>query len=331
MSDPLPSRHSLRVVGATAVAFVSGMLVALQSRVNGELSQQLGDPFVTAFFSFTSGLIIVAVAVAVAPAGRRGLRTLVAAIREGRMPWWYTLGGVGGAVFVLSASIVVAVVGVALFTVGVVAGQILSSFLIDRTGLGSMLPKPFSLPRLLGAVLALIAVIIAVSGQVRADVPLWLLIAPFVAGMLAGVQQAMNGQLREVSHSLLTATFVSFVAGTIVLLTALLVHLSITPPPATYPSSPLLYLGGVLGCLFIAMQAAVVRTTGVLVLGLAILSGQVISATLLDLLFAVEGHRLDPWTVVGAALTLVAVSIAAIRTRRARGSSATGSSGSPSP
>ncbi len=321
----------LRVVAATAVAFISGMLVALQSRINGELSRQLDDPFVTAFFSFGSALVVVAVVVAVAPTGRRGLVTLVDEIRSGRMPWWYALGGIGGALFVLSASVVVALVGVALFTIGVVAGQILSSLLIDRTGMGRMSPKPFSLPRLLGAVLALVAVVIAVSGQLRADVPLWVLVAPFVAGMLAGVQQAMNGQLREYSRSLLTATFVSFAAGTVVLLVALVVHLSLSAPPQSYPSSPLLYLGGILGCTFIAMQAAVVRTIGVLVLGLAILSGQVIAATLLDLLVAVEGSRLEPPTVIGAALTLVAVGIAAVRTGRpAPDAKVTGSSGSPS-
>lgn len=315
MSDQVKARHPFRFIAATAVAFVSGMLVAVQSRINGELSYQLADPFVTAFFSFASGFVIVAIAVAAAPTGRRGIRTLLDAIRTGRMPWWYTLGGVGGALFVLSASVVVAIAGVALFTVGVVAGQILSSLLIDRHGLGTMAAKPFTVPRLVGAVLAMVAVLIAVWGQLRGDVPLWILLAPFVAGALAGAQQAMNGQLREASRSLLTATFVSFVAGTVVLAIALVVHLALAPAPSSYPPSPILYLGGVIGCIFIAMQAAVVRTIGVLVLGLAILSGQVISATLLDLVLAVEGHELQTATVVGAALTLVAVGIVAIRRR----------------
>ena len=318
MSDHVDVRHRFRVVAAAAVAFLSGMLVAVQSRINGELSHQLDDPFVTAFISFASGLVVVAVAVAVAPTGRRGLLRIVEAIRSRRMPWWYTLGGIGGALFVLSASVVVVLVGVALFTVGVVAGQILSSLLIDRTGMGSMAAKPFSLPRLLGAVLAMVAVIIAVWGQAQTDVPLWVLLAPFVAGILGGVQQATNGQLREVSQSLLIATFIGFVAGTIVLAIALAVHLSLEPPPESFPPSPLLYIGGLLGCVFVAMQAAVVRATGVLVLGLAVLSGQVIAATLLDLVLAVEGNTLGLPTVIGAALTLVAVGVAAIRTPDAR-------------
>jgi len=318
VSDQTGRRHPSRVAAATAVAFVSGMLVGAQSRINGELSHQLGDPFVTAFLSFASALVLVAIAVASVPSGRRGLMTIVDAVRSGAMPWWYLLGGVGGALFVLTASVVVALVGVALFTVGVVAGQILSSLLIDRTGMGSMAATPFTLPRLLGAALAMVAVVVTVAGRLQADVPLWVLIAPFVAGILAGAQQATNGQLREVSRSMLAATFTSFAAGTIVLAIALAVHLSLTPPPASYPPSPLLYTGGVLACVFIAVQAVIVRTIGVLVLSLAILSGQIIAATLLDLVLAVEGHGLELPTVVGAALTLVAVGVAAIRTHSSR-------------
>ena len=316
MSDQVDARPSGRVVAATAVAFVSGTLVALQSRVNGELSHQLDDPFVTAFLSFASALVVVSIAVAVVPAGRRGLRTIAGAVRSGDMPWWYMLGGVGGALFVLTASVVVALVGVALFTVGVVAGQILSSLLIDRTGMGSMAAKRLTLPRLLGAILAMVAVVVTASGEFQTDVPLWVLIAPIVAGLLAGVQQATNGQLREVSRSMLAASFISFASGTVVLAIALAVHLSLSAPPASYPPSPLLYTGGLLACVFIAVQAVIVRTIGVLVLSLAVLSGQVIAATLLDLAFAVEGHELALPTVVAAALTLVAVAVAAIRTRR---------------
>jgi transporter family-2 protein len=318
MSDHADVRHPWRIAGATAVGFLSGTLVAVQSRVNGELSFQLDDPFVTAFLSFASALILVAIAVALAPSGRRGVRTVVDAVRSGGMPWWYLLGGVGGALFVLTASVVVALVGVALFTVGVVAGQILSSLLIDRTGMGSMAAQPFTLPRLLGSALAMVAVVITVSGKVQADVPLWVLIAPFVAGVLAGGQQATNGQLREVSRSTLAATFISFAAGTSVLAIALAVHLALTAPPASYPPEPLLYIGGILSCVFIAIQAAIVRTIGVLLSSLALLSGQVIAATVLDLVLAVEGHGLELPTVVGAALTLIAVGVAAIRTRSSR-------------
>lgn len=230
--------HPLRLALATAAAFVSGVLVALQSRINGQFSVELGDPFVTAFISFGSGLVLLAVAVAVAPSGRRGLGRIATALRSRSIPWWFLAGGAGGALFVLSQSLVVALVGVALFTVGVVAGQAISSLLIDRVGVGSMKPKRLTVLRVLGAVLAVVAVGIAVSGQLRADAPFWVLLAPMVAGFAVGGQQAVNGQLREVSQSPLTATFVSFLVGTVLLGLALGIHLLIAPWQPHFPSNP---------------------------------------------------------------------------------------------
>ncbi|HTE59785.1 MAG TPA: DMT family transporter [Solirubrobacteraceae bacterium] len=319
--------HPLRLTIATAVAVVSGALVAVQSRINGQLSTELDDGFVTAFLSFGSGFVLLAIALALAPTGRRGLGLVTAALRERRIPWWYLAGGACGAFFVLSQSLVVAIVGVALFTVGVVAGQTVSSLLIDRSGLGTMQAKRLTVTRVFGAALALVAVVIAVSGQLRADVPFWVLLAPLISGLAVGAQQALNGQVREVARSPLTATFVSFAVGAALLTVALLIHLLFAPWPASFPSNPVLYTGGVIGAIFIAAQTVLVRITGVLVLGLAVLSGQVVAAAILDLVLPVPGHLIGVPTLIGAGLTLVAVVIAAIPTRR-RGLTAT--SGSPS-
>jgi transporter family-2 protein len=325
MSDA-PAPHPLRLTIATAVAVLSGTLVAVQSRINGQLSADLSDGFVAAFLSFGSGLVLLAVITAIAPTGRRGLGLVTTAVRERRIPWWYLLGGACGAFFVLSQSIVVAIAGVALFTVGVVAGQTVSSLLIDRSGMGTMAPKRLTVTRVIGAALALVAVLIAVGGQLRGDVPLWILIAPLISGLLVGAQQALNGQVRETAQSPLTATFVSFAVGTAVLIVALLVHLIFAPWPSSFPADPLLYSGGLIGAVFIAAQTVLVRITGVLVLGLAVLSGQVVAAAVLDLVLPVPGHAIGLETLIGAGLTLVAVGIAAIPARRP----VTGSSGSPS-
>ena len=292
---------------------LSGTLVAVQSRVNGQLSTELHDGFVTAFVSFGSGFLLLAIVVAFTPTARRGLGLVGTALTERRIPWWYLLGGACGAFFVLSQSIVVAIAGVALFTVGVVAGQTVSSLLIDRSGLGTMAPKPLTIARILGAALALVAVVVAVSGQLRSDVPYWLLLAPLISGLAVGAQQALNGQVREAARSPLSATFISFAVGTAVLTVALLVHLLFAPWPAEFPSNPLLYLGGLIGAIFIAAQTVLVRITGVLVLGLAVLSGQVVAAAILDLLLPVPGHVIGVSTLIGAGLTLVAVAVAAIR------------------
>ena len=121
---------------AIVFALICGAGVAVQSRINGELGQQLGDGFVAATISFGSGLLILLVALAIAPSGRRGLGRVASALRARSLPWWYVLGGSAGAFLVLSQGLTAAVLGVALFTVAIVAGQTVSGLVLDRIGLG---------------------------------------------------------------------------------------------------------------------------------------------------------------------------------------------------
>src|SRR5262249_1968153 len=80
------------------------------------------------------------------------------------------------------------------------------------------------------------------------------------------------------------------------------------------PRQPWLYTGGVLGVVFIAIAATIVRFTGVLLLGLGVVAGQVLGALILDL-WSPGGHGAPgPATYAGAGLTLCAVVLAALST-----------------
>ena len=96
------------------------------------------------------------------------------------------------------------------------------------------------------------------------------------------------------------------------------VHLLIRPWTPVLPANPLLYLGGTVGVVFIAAQAVLVRTTGVLVLGLAVLSGQLVMAVVFDAVLPLPGNTLTLVGLIGAALTLAAVVIAVLPSRRSR-------------
>ncbi len=318
---PVPAEaaaHPLRLALLLLAAFGTGILVALQSRINGQLGQELGDGFFAAFISFGSGFVILAVASLFWRPGRVGIRRVATAVRSRRIPWWFVVGGAGGALFVLTQSLVVGLVGVALFTVGVVAGQTLSSLLVDRRGLGSMAAQPVTPQRLIGAVIALAAVVLAASSELRGDIPFWVLLAPFIAGLAVGWQQAVNGQVKAVAESAFTATFGNFAVGAGVLLVAAVIHTAVVGWPAHFPAAPWLYLGGAVGCAFIAGQAAIVRSTGVLLMGLAVLSGQLMTAVVFDLVLPVQAHPIPPLTIVGAGLTLTAVVVAALPGPRRR-------------
>ncbi|MBI5160832.1 MAG: DMT family transporter [Micrococcales bacterium] len=301
---------------AVVAAVLMGFLVATQSRLNGELGRQLGDGFTAALISFGGGLVLLAVGMLASRRGRAGLREVAGAVRSGSMPWWYAGGGAAGAFLVLCQGLTAAALGVALFTVAIVCGQTIGAAVIDRVGLGTLRAARFTLPRVAGTLLAVAAVLYAVSARVQSDVPIWMLVLPFVAGVGTGWQQAVNGQVRGRANSALTATFVNFVVGTSVLLVATLVHAAIAQPTLRVGGSWWLYLGGPIGVVFIAGASVIVHRIGVLILGLATISGQLVASVLLDLIVPVPGREILASTVVGTALTLVATAVAAIPGRR---------------
>lgn len=303
------------MVGAVAVAVLGGALTALQTRVNSQLATELGDGFLSSLISFGSGLVILAIVVALVPGGRRGLTKLKTSVAERQTPWWFLIGGAFGALFVIGQGLTAAVLGVALFTIAVVASQTVTGVVLDRVGLGDLERRPITVARVVASVLAIVAVVFAGLAELRTDVPPLLLILPLLAGIGTGYQQAANGQVRLVSGSPLTATFLNFLVGSAVLAVAALVHGQLVGWPDSFPSNPLLYTGGAIAVVFIFAAIAVVRTTGVLLLSLGTIAGQLLGALVLDLVLPVSGRELAVTTVIGTLLTLVAVSVAVLTTR----------------
>ncbi|MGG7450274.1 DMT family transporter [Plantibacter auratus] len=301
---------------ALLIAVVSGAFIAVQARLNGELGARLGDGFTAAAISFGGGLIILTVGLALSRTGRRGLSTVAGAVRRREMPWWTVLGGCAGAFLVLSQGLTAATLGVALFTVAVVAGQTASGLVLDRIGFGPGGVVGFSVQRVLGAVVALIAVGVAVSGELGGSIPLGLLVLPLLAGIGIGWQQAVNGRVKMRAQSTLAATFINFVVGTVVLVIAAVLHAVIVAPPGPLPGEWWLYLGGPIGCVFIAVAAFLVQHTGVLILGLGTVAGQTLSALALDVLLPTDDGGVHVATVIGTLLAFAAVAIASARFRR---------------
>lgn len=298
---------------ALAAAVVSGALVALQQRVNGELKVELDDALLAALVSFGTGLVAVCVVVASRPSSRRA----VALVRQA--PWWARLGGLGGASLVAAGAAAAPVLGVALLTVALVAGQTSGALAVDRVGLGPSGRQALTGPRLSGSLLCLVAVVVAVSGKGARDADPVLLLLVVGAGVLISVQQALNGRVRRTTGDAGVATLVNFVVGTAALATALAVTaalggLDVGSWPG--PDRWYLYLGGPIGAAFVAVAATVVRLLGVLRLGLAVVAGQLVGAVLLDALLPTPGSELALLTVFGAALTLVAVAVSGRPPRR---------------
>lgn len=348
-----PAHPGSRVRGVAvgvAVAFVIGVILAGQSRLNGELGHRWGDGVFAALWSFGSGLVLLLGMFAVSKAVRGGVRQLVATVRgltggtaepSGQtrpLHWWQCLGGVCGALLVVTQSATVGLVGVAVFTVAVVAGQAGSSLVVDKLGLGPGGSRPVTRTRVVGAVLALGAVFLTVSEDLRTTSTVVIALLPAIAGLGLAWQQAVNGRVGAAAGAApregrsggsditaaLVAALVNFAVGTTALLVAAGVDVAIRGLPAAPPAEPLLYIGGLCGIAFISLAALVVRVTGVLLLGLGSVAGQLVGALTLDALAPTAGTNLTMITVSGTLLTLVAIGIAAMPTRARRLSEVSG-------
>ncbi|MER7173584.1 DMT family transporter [Streptomyces mesophilus] len=309
------------------LATFSGTLIALQSRINGELAAGLGkDGFAAAVISFGSGFVVLALGLLLFAEPRRGVRRVLTAVREQRLKWWQVVGGFGGATFVLAQGLTVTALGVALFTVAVVAGQVGGGLVFDRIGLGPAGPQRPTRRRVVGAVLVLVAVGISMADKVGGGFPYAMLALPLVAGVCVSWQQAVNGHVKNTARSAYTGTFFNFATGAAALLAAFLVHAAFAGLPAGLPTRPYLYVGGLVGIVFITIAVAAVQKLGVLVLGLCTITGQLIGSLALDGLLPHGDTEITPATVAGAALALVAVVMAAVagtRTGRVVASSET--------
>jgi transporter family-2 protein len=299
---------------ALGIMVVSGALLAAQARVNGELQNRLGGgsavAVLVALVSFSLGTMWV---VAVLLASRRA-RDAVRRWSEYKeqLTWWFFLGGIGGAALVSVSAAAVPIIGVALLSVCTVAGQTAGSLVVDEVGLGPGGKRPITRSRLLGAVVAVAALLLSTVGRVHGDFSPGLVLAITIAGFLVAGQVAVNGRLAVATGEARIAACVSFLGGTLVLgvLTGI-VAAADWLHPAAWPHEPWFYLGGIGGAIYILLGAATVARLGVLRLSLASVAGQLLGSVLLDVFAPTPGEGLTATTVAGVVLTFVAVVITA--------------------
>ncbi|MGP6172266.1 DMT family transporter [Microbacterium sp. A196] len=288
-----------------------GAMTAIQARINGVLGMRIDDGIVAGLISFTVGLVFLLVVTVALPQTRAGAARLVHGVRTRRIPIWMLLGGACGALTVSTQGVTAGLLGVSLFTVGVVAGQTVHGLLLDRIGIGPAGVVAVTPGRVLGGAFALAAVAISLSGDVLATAPLILLVLPFLAGLGIAWQSAANGRLAQRVQSPMTATLMSFIAGTLVLLVAAGISIAVAGMPRALPTEPWLYLGGLLGFVYILLGATIVAHTGVLLLGLGSVLGQLVTSVVIDLLWpAASGPafwQLIAMVAVAAASVAVAV------------------------
>ena len=308
-----------RALRLDGLAALSGVMIALQARANGELSYRLVNAPQAALVSFSSGLFFITIYAIFSPKIKEGIRRLKAAVSSGEIPKTRLLAGSLGGAFVALQTSVVPLIGVALYSVASIAGQSAVSLLVDRIGLTGGGVKLISPRRIAAAFITVIAVLVSVLDKLEADsFQLFALLLAVIAGALVGVQRALNGQINEHSQNSYTTSLLNFITGTSFLTLFIIILIALGRVELQpLPIGPWwIYTGGVIGVIYIAATSLIVQHLGVLTFTLFSVGGQLIASLLLDIYSPTQGVSVSWYLVSGIAMTYIGVLVGGVRQSR---------------
>jgi transporter family-2 protein len=311
---------SINKANLEVLSILSGLLIALQSRINGELSNQMGDSLEAAIVSFGTGLTFVSLISLFRKDVRAGFKDIFKAVSSKQLPIWRLTAGMLGASFVAMQTHVVPIAGVALFTVASLAGQTAISLWIDHVGFAGGIKSAISKRRIVAAIITISAVVVSAWDRfsMSSFSILTITLAVF-AGSWVGVQRALNGQINYFSKKSFATSQLNFITG-FTFLTFLLILRSLFTDHSilNLTSGPWwMFLGGSIGVFYIAFSAVAVQYVGVLEFTLLSVGGMLFGSLLLDLIVPTAGTHISPYLIAGIFLTYLGV-IANGQTRLSR-------------
>lgn len=297
------------------LAALCGVMIAIQSRVNGELSHRLNNGLEAACISFGSGLVVLILIALANKKVRTGFGKISLAARTRAFPRWRLGAGVLGGLFIAIASSIVPLIGVAIYSVASIAGQTAVSLVVDRMGITGGGKAPITARRLGAAIITVIAVFISVWDRIDAkNLSLFAVLLAVIAGAGVGVQRALNGQINEFSHQSFATSLLNFINGTAILFLMLFVGILIGKAHLTpLPAGPWwLYTGGTIGVIYIAFTSTIVQHVGVLTFTLFSVGGQLVGSLILDALVPTQGARVTSYLITGIVMTYLGVIVSGL-------------------
>ena len=292
------------------LAALSGLLIALQARANGELSHRMGNSIEAALVSFGSGLLIISLISLFTPAIRNGMKNLKGAVNRKEIPVWTLFAGMLGGSFVAVQTQIVPIIGVAIYSVASIAGQTAASLIVDRIGLTGGGKKQITGRRVAAAAITVLAVLVSVLDRIEAQsLSLFAVVFGCFAGAIVGVQRALNGQINESTHQSFATSWLNFIMGTAFLFIFLTFSILINRTEIVdLPSGPWwMYMGGTIGVIYIAFTSTIVQHLGVLTFTLISVGGQLVGSLLIDLYSPTQGVQISTYLVTGIVMTYFGV------------------------
>ncbi|OHV78697.1 DMT family transporter [Rhizobium sp. LCM 4573] len=142
------------------LAFSAGCAISVQAAVNAQLAAGFGgNVFGAAFYSFATG----AVALGLIAFAHGGLPAALATVPA--QPAWKLIGGLLGAGAIFSTVLLAPKIGLANLLILVIAGQLVTSLVIDNFGLLGAQLRSVSLVKMTGALLVVGGALVTLFGD----------------------------------------------------------------------------------------------------------------------------------------------------------------------
>ncbi|UFH53970.1 DMT family transporter [Spirosoma sp. KNUC1025] len=139
------------------LAFIVGLAITVQAGVNANLRQAMASPILAAAISFGSGFVILVLLFLASGGSTPPAET----IRQ--VSWWKWMGGLMGAVYMITVIVSVTKIGTANLVSLSVAGQLVAALVLDHYGLLGFAHHPANTWRLLGVFLIIAGVLLVVK------------------------------------------------------------------------------------------------------------------------------------------------------------------------
>lgn len=309
-TPPTPHTPATALTASILVAGLAGVFVSIQGIFNGAFTASGAGPLLAGWISYLGTLLTVVVIIAV----QGNLRKFFGILRTQGAWWWFGVGA-GGVPIVIAMAWGIPLVGATIASVCAVAGQTIMGLILDRLGVGLPQRIRFSGQRIAAAGVVLAGLALAISAGGAGVSKGWAMVGVglliFVGCSSISFQNAGNGAVTSRSGYPLIATFTSVAGGAAIMsIIVLAIFLFGGFEGLTFPGIDAwwMYLGGPAGAGIVFCAAWSVRRLGTFRLALVMVSGQLVTAMVVDLALGVS---VSPATVISALAVITATFLAA--------------------
>lgn len=131
----------------TILAILAGAIVPVQVGVNAVLDQQLKSPFFSSLVVFLVGAVGIFISLFFTE------ETIPSASTVKSSTWWAWLGGLLGALYILSLILLAQYIDIGLLTILAMAGQLVMAMIVDHFGWFGSSVNPINYIKIIGLVL----------------------------------------------------------------------------------------------------------------------------------------------------------------------------------